>query len=250
MLTHEEQLAQEDKRIHAIYPVGSGLGMLISKIHSSGHDYFCPTPSPPALYLNIAKKNLCDLRQILDQEYGGAKLNKIFITRPEEYPSCPELRLPENNTTFYNCVELYFAHVIFSYTALESFANEVIANEYHKKINQTPENKEQLETESFGHQRNALKNKIKTELPTMLGIDSIVSKNPSLWDRFIAFEDLRDNLIHFKSAFFLAEADSQFLNNFIKFITNKQTDYTSEVVQIMRYFVPDSRRWLKEFPYG
>ncbi len=248
-MTPEEKLAKEDKRIHVVDIFNTGLIMNISKIKSSGHSYFCPTPSIPALYLNISHKSLKSLRVLLQTRYNGAKLNKLFITRPNEYPSCPELRLPEDNAIFYDCIELYFSHVIFSYTALESFANEVIANKYNEEINQNPNNKTQIEKESLVMQRHLLKDKLKNDLPQILN-KSALDNQQDLWDKFNKLEEIRHNLIHFKSNYFQKQADSPCLNDFITFITKESSDYTIEVCEIMRYFIPNTRRWLREFPYN
>ncbi len=248
-MTPEEKLAKEDKRIHAIDIFNTGLIMHISEIKSSGYSYFCPTPSIPALYLNISLKSLKELRSILQSKYNGAKLNRLFITRADEYPSCPDLRLPEDERIFYDCIELYFSHVIFSYTALESFANEVIANSHNEKINQNPNNKVQIEEESLVMQRHSLRDKLKNDLPQILNRPMLHTQQ-DLWNKFNKLEGIRGNLIHFKSNYFQKQADSPCLNDFIAFITKKTSDYTIDVCEIMRYFISNTRRWLREFPYS
>lgn len=98
-------------------------------------------------------------------------------------------------------------------------------------------------------QRHSLKDKLKNDLPQILN-KSALHNQQRLWNKFNNLEKIRNNLIHFKSGYFQKKADSPCLNDFITFITKKSSDYTIDVCEIMRYFIPNSRRWLREFPYS
>jgi hypothetical protein len=74
-------------------------------------------PSAPALFLNLAYKAFVTYRDV--------EVPTLFDLHPQG-------RWPDDVKALFDFCEQYAAHVIFAFTALEAFANEVIANQVVK----------------------------------------------------------------------------------------------------------------------
>ncbi len=133
-----------------------------------------PDPSPTALFLSIANKNYQSLRPLyrnVVKPYLNDKFEELF-----------------------NFFELSISSVVFSFNAVESYANMKIAEDkyYEKKLKSSVygalscENIEWL----------SLDEKIGDVLPQQLNIKT--PKGTALWEKYIKLRKLRNKIIHIR----------------------------------------------------
>ncbi len=196
-----------------------------------------PIPNPTAMFLNLAFNNLEKANNNLS--FLRKDLNKIDLRQLDK--------------ELFDGIEYYISSIIFSYTALESFANEIIPDNYEYKIERQDKkcteiyNKEQIE-------RNlSLKIKIGDILPKILNID--FDKSGKLWNKYYLMEELRNDIIHMKSK------DRKGINPDNKNISydhiwnrlinnNNLENFPKISLEIISLFLKDKKiRWLKLLTY-
>ena len=110
-----ELIEKEDWRFYAIDFVGTGLGSLATTEKYEKKNVSFGLPSAPALYLSLAQK-AHQRRLIFDQ-------TKFFVKHPEG-------TWVEDSKILFDFFEEFSAEIIFSFTALEAFANELIPKDF------------------------------------------------------------------------------------------------------------------------
>ena len=153
-----ELLDKEDWRFHAIAPGGNdGLIMMATTEKLSSSIVSFGLPSAPALYLNLAHQNF-RLRQAVD-------LKDLFDVHPQGV-------WPEDHKKLFDYMGLAFSEVLFSYSAIEAFANEVIPTGfeylYKSSKREQPQTLAKLEIERIV----SLDEKLKKVLPSACGVNS------------------------------------------------------------------------------
>lgn len=140
-------------------------------------------PSAPALFLNIARE--AHLRR------AAIDLTSTFVAHP------PQGTWPENHQSLFNYFEQFSCEVIFSFTALEAFANEVIPPEFtyqfksEKKAELVTLGKPEIE------RRVSLDEKLKQVIPQAHSCPSPNGTRP--WQDYKELKSVRDRLVHLKS---------------------------------------------------
>jgi hypothetical protein len=181
---HQRALLEaEDWRYHAIGPVGStGIGSISTtekfreKIVSFG------LPSASALYPSAAR-NAHMRRAAID-------LSSVLVPHLQGTWS-------EDHSPLFDYFESFASEVIFSFTALEAFANEVIPADFtyqfksNKKSGTVPLSKAEIERQV------SLDEKLKSVLPQAHNIKSPNGTKP--WQDYKELKDVRNRLIHLKS---------------------------------------------------
>jgi len=175
-------LAKEDWRFHAIDVVGTGLGMLATTELLSGRHLTFGLPSAPAIYLNLAR-NAHANRTAIDVEAS-------FVTHPS-----PQGAWPEEHKLVFDFFEAFVAEVIFSFTAVEAFANESIPSHFSyvwKKDGKA------ISLSGAEIERSiAINEKLKRVLPLAHKITS--PAGTQAWERYLELKAVRDRLVHLKS---------------------------------------------------
>jgi hypothetical protein len=179
-------LAAEDWRFFAIGPGGTGLMMLATtekKSKLSRKTYSFGLPSAPALFLNLAR-NARDRRIALD-------LDAVFV----EHPS-PQGTWPENHEILFDYLQEFSAEVIFSFSALEAFANENVPATF---VYQTVNTKREAVSLSASDIERfvSLDEKLKKVIPLAHGLKGIAGTKP--WQDYKRLKEIRDRLVHLKS---------------------------------------------------
>ena len=179
-------LKKEDPRFHAIGPGGDGLFMLATSEYPSKLSkkvLSFALPSAPALYLSLA----CDARlrrQKID-------LDGVFIEHPH-----PQGTYPEDHKMLFDWFQLAAAEIIFSFTAIEAFANENIPTSF--EYDWTTSKKEIVKLKGSEIERSVhLDEKLKLVLPKAHSV-----KNPAgtkAWEQYKNLSRVRDRLVHLKS---------------------------------------------------
>lgn len=180
----EKLLESEDSRFHAIGPVGTGLGMIATTEKFAKKVVGFGLPSAPAMFLNIAR-----------QAYfrrAGIDLAEVFVVHPH-----PQGTWPENHKTLFDYFEHFSCEVIFAFTALEAFANEVIPLEfvYHFKSEKRAEPIALAKPEI--ERRVSLDEKLRRVIPEALSCPS--PSGTKSWQDYKELKSVRNRLIHLKS---------------------------------------------------
>jgi hypothetical protein len=227
-----ELLESEDWRFHAIDAVGTGLGMLATtEKHSKRHLSF-GLPSAPALYLSLAR---------------GAHAKRISIDVDDcfiDHPA-PQGTWPENHQPLFDFFELFIAEVIFSFTAIEAFANESIPANFSYSWKNAKEVK-QL-TRADIERSVQLDEKLKRVLPEAHNVKS--PAGTKVWQGFKELKAVRDRLVHMKSIDRRASGpEHQTIWGLL--LEKRQQDFPEIAYRLIGSYesLVDSRRWFRSRP--
>lgn len=165
---------------------------------------------------------------------------------------------PDDHKPLLDFCEQYAAHVVFAFTALEAFANEVIANEVaengYSYTTARARNKaqpgEKVTYRGEAIERSvSLDEKLAQVLPDALNVGS--PKGLHIWRDYKNLKRWRDRLIHLKMA------DRQPRGPEVKSIwgdmlRNPTEPFCDNAHKIMGYFGPKvtNRRWHQKYPYS
>lgn len=139
-------------------------------------------PSAPALYLSLAR-NAHNSRIAID-------IDGCFFSHPD-----PQGTWPEDHQLLFDFFELFIAEVIFSFTAIEAFANESIPSEfiYSWKNSKVVKQLARVEIERCV----PLDEKLKKVLPQANKVKS--PAGTKAWQGFKDLKSIRDRVVHMKS---------------------------------------------------
>ena len=177
-----ELLKNEDWRFHAIDAVGTGLGMLATTEKLSKRQISFGLPSAPALYLSLARS--AHARRI------AIDVDACFVVHPK-----PQGIWPEDHQLLFDFFELFIAEVIFSFTAIEAFANESIPANFTYSWKNAKETKQIARTDIERFVQ--LDEKLKRVLPEAHNIKS--PSDTKAWQGFKELKAVRDRVVHMKS---------------------------------------------------
>jgi len=193
------------------------------------------TPSPTALALNIAAsagKKAMDLRRTL-----------AFKNVVTPYGSGKSVA-NENIPHLFNYFEQCMITTTFSFHALETFCNDIIANKL-KGTYQLKKRKKSFEVSSDELQRIAsTEEKLATVLPSILGLKS--PKGKKVWQNFRELKRVRDTTMHLKSYDALnRDIDEESL--FYQFFRLEVDKFPKFAFKLIEYFIvpQQSPRWFE-----
>jgi hypothetical protein len=230
-----ELLEKEDPRFYAIGKLNTGIGS-IATIEKVGKEVLSfGLPSSPGLFLNLA---LNSKRQI-------DKIN--FEDCFDKHPA-PQGTYPENHEMLFNFIELMMSQIIFSHSAIETFANIKIPNEFLYRTKRSDKkfieeyNKDQVERYV------SLDDKLDKVLPQIFNVKT--PKGTKLWENYQNLKKLRDRLIHLKSRD-MSASGPEIKTIWGDLMRNQKTDFTKQVHELIGHFISKEtgHRWYKKFPY-
>lgn len=177
----DDLLAKHDGRYFAIDKFNTGLAVLIKaeKIGERDNVDF-GLPSGPALFLNLARKSYTHIK--------GVEPTSMFR-------KWQNAKVPINHSSLFDYFELLMSHVVFSFTALEAFANEAVPSDY---VYERTEKKQLKAFRKPEIERTLnLDEKLHSVLPLALGVPS--PKGKKLWQNYRQLKQMRDRIIHLKT---------------------------------------------------
>jgi hypothetical protein len=191
---------------------------------------------------------------LLDQAYVSWAASKILLEEEQFQPSTSQFAatgtlLPKDIAAFYSLVEQRMVAIVFAYTALESFANESIPDDYiceqkrdDKRCTEVYD-KDQAEFLS-------LDTKLALVLPPIYGVVSPRGTNKT-WDGYLKIKRIRDRIIHVKSKDKQSSGpdDSTIWNELLK---TPQPNIALAARDIIGYYlktVKEKPRWFTMFPH-
>jgi len=240
----ERLLAAEDGRLYAVDKLGTGLGHLATTERLGSAIVGFSLPSAPGLFLNLTHKAFIAYRDV--------DVPTLFDIHPQQGI------WPDDHKPLLDFCEQYAAHVVFAFTALESFANEVIANEVtssgysYATTRATRKGKpgEKVVYRGEAIERNvSLNEKLAQVLPDALSVDS--PKGLHVWRDYQNLKKWRDRIIHLKMA------DRQARGPEVKSIwgdmlRNPKEPFCDNAHKLMGHYGPKvtNRRWHQKYPYS
>ena len=165
------------------YPVGTKVSLISVVRYDSNRIIDIPTPNATAMFLSISHRLYSQAKSILTNESKiKAKNNSLSFVSDRDA---------------IDYLEAISASVVFAYTALEAFANEVIPDDYTYSVGR--EDKRCTETYDKTQIERSLNLDIKLDkiLPIIFGVKS--PKGRKAWHRYVELKRLRDRIIHLKS---------------------------------------------------
>lgn len=143
-------------------------------------------PNGVAIQLSIVDECINKLKELkISEEFRKNKKDKLL--KESVY---------DNSKIIYEQISLVETAIVFGYTALETFANLSIPEEYEYSLINNKQIKETYNRESI-ERWITLNEKISKILPEVYGTSDI--KRKKLWNQFIIFENYRHEIIHQKS---------------------------------------------------
>lgn len=158
-------------------PAGA-IGKGVAEIDYQANRVAFSIPNATALFLNLSKRH-----------YEAA------LATAQTFSSGPKLQSLTDMDIF-SYLEDVMASVVFAYTSLEAFANEAIPDDFVYTI---PKSKcSEVYSKSQIERSLSLQTKLGDILPSISGVPS--PKGIKVWQDFLSLEELRNNIIHMKTA--------------------------------------------------
>jgi hypothetical protein len=230
-----ELLEKEDARFYAIDKFNTGLASIATTEKVEKTILSFGLPSTSSLFLNLSLQ--------AKQEIDALDIEKCFDKHNEGQGT-----YPEDHKLLFDFFELMISQTIFSFSAIEAFANISIPKDYIYRVKRSDkkfiEEYDKDQTERYV----SLDNKLDKILPNVFNV-----KTPSgtkIWDNFQNIKKLRDRLIHLKSSDTTASGPD-IKTIWGDLIRNKKVDFTKQAHQIIGHYIDKKEgfRWHKKFPY-
>jgi hypothetical protein len=198
-----------------------------------------PVPNAPAIYLSLARK--------------AADLGADFVNQGFSKYLAP---LPDGNRRFsldaeadlFDALENMIACIVFSYTAIEAFANQTIPDDFQFEQERSDGRCRETYSKEQIERFISLDTKLDTILP---GICSVPSpKDTGAWHNYVWLKRLRDRLIHLKSSDCKNSAPEN-AEDYVWtwLLSNKVLKAPKFAVAIIEHYHPDKKpRWIRKFP--
>lgn len=231
-------LSREDGRFYAIGKLGQGTASIATSEKLNEQIVSFGLPSPSALFLNIASSAFKKIKSI----------NPIDLF--DKHPH-PQGIYPENHKSLFDFFENSITHIVFSYSALESLANDAIKNQapenftYSKKVRSEIKiyKKEEIEKEIN------LDEKLGNILPKIYNLSSPKGIYQLWQKKYIKLQKLRNRIVHLKSQDYkqTGPEDQTLWGDILR---SHGIPFCDNAHEIIAYFEPiKQKRWHKMYPY-
>ena len=252
MADEHPRIAERDWRLRAIttlteehhspsgttYPVGSLVELVGFVFLPNGRGLTIPFPDPTAIFLSLAEKELRKATEYQDTalpsgvNYGNDEENTLK---------------PGIESGFFDCLQSIVAAVVFSYTAIEVFANSMIPDDY---VFSNPRRDKKC-TESYSkdqiERHISLDTKLDKLLPDICNVAS--PKGTKLWVQYVKIKDLRDRLIHLKSRDWQKSVPANAKNSIWTRVLSEETRHVPAFAfELIWHYLPAKKpRWAERF---
>jgi len=198
------------------------------------------TPSPPALALSIAIRAVHRAKEL--------RKRLVFAEKAESYPifhDKPELQqVITSDAALYDFFEECMVTVVFSFQALETFSNTIIAEKL-KHIYHLKRRKKVLKLSAEDLQREALiEEKLGAILPKILSTKT--PRGEKVWQDFKDLKAARDTTIHMKALEAYSGVNIDKETFFYKLLNVEAKEFPRAAIGMMAFFFKDDQlpRWL------
>jgi hypothetical protein len=196
-------------------------------------------PNMTALCLDHAYINWVQSQHFLEEEE--------FLESSSLHVPSGTIR-PKDDAIFFHLLEERMAAIVFAYTALESFANESIPEDYVFRKERDDKKCTEVYTKPQAEVL-SLDTKLDYVLPLVFGVTSPKKKN--IWTRYMLIKKLRDRIIHMKSKDRRSTTPNE--DTVWRELLNKSNPNVAlEAKDIIAYYlnnVSEKPRWFEQFPW-
>jgi hypothetical protein len=228
----DELLKNEDGRYFAIGKVGTGLGSVATGERLGKTVVSFGLPSGPALFLHLARRAFDELQRVDPRSlFNDHAAQGIW---------------PDSHGPLFDFFETSIAHVVFSFTALEAFANEALPADF--TYSRTMNGETELFLRAEIERRISLTDKLALVLPTALSVTS--PKGLKVWQHYVSLKRIRDRLIHLKSIDRKPSGpDEETIWGFL--LNTPDRPWCDQAHELIGHFGPavNNRRWYGLYPY-
>ena len=154
---------------------------------------------------------------------------------------------PNADGSFFDCLQSLIAGVVFSYTAVEAFANSTIPDDFLFSIERDDKKCRETYSKDQIERHMSLDKKLDKVLPQVCSLTS--PKGTKLWVQYNELKKMRDRLIHLKSADWEPSpperAEDYVWTLLLAADTRQRVGYAFEIIW---YFLPSEKpRWAVKF---
>jgi hypothetical protein len=230
----EELLEKEDGRYYAIDKVGTGLGSIATTEWLKKRCVSFGLPSGPALFLHLAYRAYSKIKSI----------DPLSL-----FEQHPQGNWPDNQTALFDLLEELISHVVFSFTALEAFANEVIPDDFTYTFTVERTGEERTYGKDDIERRISLDEKLGIVLPQIFALKS--PKGGSLWGNYKTIKKVRDGVVHLKSVD-KRSSGPEAETIWGTLLRMHSEPFCNHAHAMIGYFKPaiQKRRYFAKYPYG
>jgi hypothetical protein len=238
----ERLLAAEDGRLYAVDKSDTGLAYIATTEWIGSVNVGFGLPSAPGLFLSLAYKAFVSYRDV------------EILTLFEPHPA--QGVWSDDHKPLLDYCEQFAAHVVFAFTALEAFANEVISNNLgdyaYTTVRQAQRGKPGQKVTYRGAEleRNvSLSEKLAQVLPKGLNVAS--PKGLHIWREYKSLKKWRDRIIHLKMAD-REPSGPEFESIWGDMLRNPREPFCDNAHKLMGHYGPKviGRRWHQKYPYS
>ena len=156
---------------------------------------------------------------------------------------------PDNQTALFDFLEELISHVVFSFTALEAFANEAIPDNFSYTFVVGRTGEERTYGKDEIERRINLDEKLDIVLPQIYKLAS--PKGGSLWEKYKTIKKARDRIIHLKSVDKRASGpeDETIWGTLLRMHDEPLCDYAHSMIGYFKPAIQD-RRYFAKYPYS
>jgi hypothetical protein len=161
--------------------------------------------------------------------------------RPWSVPGLPPA------SEFYDCLQSMVAAVVFSYTAIEVFANSLIPNEYNYSSERTDKKCTECYSKEQIERYISLDSKLDKVLPEICKVQS--PKGTHIWDKYLKLKKLRDRLIHLRTGDWRGRLPEH-ANDWIwtHMLSKEGRNVSLFAFEVISYYLKDKKpRWAVRF---
>lgn len=256
-MDEDDSIKNEDYRLQAITTITNDwVSPWSGSVHKKG------TPIMAVAIINFDGKQLTFglpnmTGMFIDFAYTLWVESEHFLKEKDRFLSSkskfdvPNSIYPNSNEQFFDLLQKRMGAIVFSYSALEAFANENIPDDYEYTSERDDKrciekyNKEQIERYLN------LDVKLGSVLPPIMNMNS--PKGKPIWNRYKQIQDLRDRIIHIKSHDRRSAPPAE-KTIWGDLLSKDYPNFALEAKDIIDYFLTKTPiekrpRWFNKFPY-
>jgi hypothetical protein len=232
MTRQDELLEREDGRYFAIDKFGDGLSSIASTERLGKKNVSFGLPSGPALFLHLAHRAFSKIKDV--------DCSTLFDEHPQG-------RWPDDSGPLFDFFQNSMAHIVFSFTAIEAFANEVIPRDFQYTSRRKGKPDVILAKPDIERDIN-LDEKLSAVLPSVFSLPS--PKGKKVWEKFKTIKKFRDRLVHLKSMD-LKSSGPDVETIWGTMLKTHGHAWCDDAHAVIGYFKPavENRRWFHKYPY-
>lgn len=234
--TYEDppHLQGEDPRHYmvSVAPTGVGLMYMGASVPQGGRIVSFGIPSPAALCLSIAHR-----------AWIRSEASSDLFHAPNGYFEA------KDHGVLFDVFEDRLENIVFSFTAIEMFANSVLPEGYSFRAPRDDRRcTEEYSREQVERSLN-IEKKLDAVLPGIRGVHS--PKGTSVWDQFIKLNKLRDRVIHLKWDD-VRKAGPEKNTLWSELVRTLHRDFSRDAHDLIAHYCVEGNtsRWTKAFPYA